>query len=52
MASTGRYHYTEKKEYETNYSASKHIKRAAHYMCGAIVMDAVTIVSSDKKKGN
>lgn len=50
-ASTGRYHYTEKKEYETNYSASKHIKRAAHYMCGAIVMDAVTIVSSDKKKG-
>lgn len=50
-ASTGRFHYTEKKEYETEFIAKKLINRAKHYLCSVVGLDGVNISSSNKNKG-
>ena len=50
-ASTGRYHYTEKKEYEIKSFSNDLIKIAKHFKCGVISIDDVSMHSSDKKKG-
>lgn len=50
-ASTRRFHYTEKREYETKSYANDLIKIARHFKCGIISIDDVSMKSSNKKKG-
>ena len=50
-ASTGRFHYTEKKEYEVQNTAVDLIDIAKHFRCGIVASDGISIKSSNKGKG-
>ena len=50
-ASTGRFHYTEKKEYETESFAAHLIDVARYYSVKYVAIDDVGINASDKNKG-
>ena len=50
-AATGRYHYTEMKDYIMKRLGASLSKKAKHYRCDVAASDDVSMPSSNKKKG-